>query len=87
MTAIMEASSQTAVHEGDNLNIFIPCGAWCFVFGLAGLGPNGAPLGCIERKGHDDTTLGQHATPHKTKIQSFGSPKALFTVTWTVETE
>lgn len=68
----------------ENLNLYPPCGSWCFVFGLAGLSPNGAPLGCIERKGHDEERPGHKATPHHTTIESFGSPKAIFEITWTV---
>lgn len=78
-------SQVVTVKDPGNLNNFVPCGAWCFIFGLAGLGPNGAPLGCIERKGHDDHVGHRLATPHKTKIESFGSPKAVFEVTWYVE--
>lgn len=80
-----DESRNVEVKEGENLNLFIPCGSWCFVFGLAGLGPNMAPLGCIERKGHDEKSYGHKPTPHRTKVESFGRPKAVFEITWTVD--
>lgn len=71
--------------DGENLNEFPLCRAWCFIFGLLGIDTEGRPIGCMERKGHDEPSFRNGKTPHRTKIESFGSPKAVFEVTWTVE--